>query len=121
MGLFSFLTQEVAVDLGTANTIIIYKDKIVVDDWEQCIHSDRVLARMHRAGLVDRESVHAEFGEIITGKKLGREHADERIFFNPFGLAIEDLAVAKVVYDRAVKAGLGTPIHLVDKEWDVLF
>ncbi|MBT6265826.1 MAG: 2,3-diaminopropionate biosynthesis protein SbnB, partial [Halieaceae bacterium] len=78
-------------------------------------------ARMHRAGLVDRESVHAEFGEIITGKKLGREHADERIFFNPFGLAIEDLAVAKVVYDRAVKAGLGTPIHLVDKEWDVLF
>jgi hypothetical protein len=26
-----------------------------------------------------------------------------------------------VVYDRAVKAGLGTPIHLVDKEWDVLF
>ena len=96
-------------------------DKIVVDDWEQCIHSDRVLARMHRAGLVDRESVHAEFGEIITGNKLGREHADERIFFNPFGLAIEDLAVAKVVYDRAVKAGLGTPIHLVDKEWDVLF
>ena len=96
-------------------------DKIVVDDWEQCVHSDRVLARMHRAGLVDRESIHAEFGEIITGKKLGREHADERIFFNPFGLAIEDLAVAKVVYDRAIEAGLGTPIRLVDKEWDVLF
>lgn len=32
MGLFSFLTQEVAVDLGTANTIIIYNDKIVVDE-----------------------------------------------------------------------------------------
>jgi rod shape-determining protein MreB len=32
MGLFSFLTQDVAVDLGTANTIIIYNDKIVVDE-----------------------------------------------------------------------------------------
>lgn len=31
MGLFSFLTQELAIDLGTANTIIIYNDKIVVD------------------------------------------------------------------------------------------
>lgn len=32
MGLFSFLTQEVAIDLGTANTIIIHNDKIVVDE-----------------------------------------------------------------------------------------
>ncbi|MEW5845238.1 MAG: rod shape-determining protein [Bacteroidota bacterium] len=31
MGLFSFLTQELAIDLGTANTIILYNDKIVVD------------------------------------------------------------------------------------------
>lgn len=95
-------------------------DKIVVDDWEQCVHSDRVLARMHRAGLVDRGSIHAEFGEIITGQKAGRENEDERIFFNPFGLAIEDLAVAKTVYDRALEQGLGTDIELVDREWDVL-
>lgn len=32
MGLFSFLTQELAIDLGTANTIIIYNDKILVDE-----------------------------------------------------------------------------------------
>jgi len=32
MGLFSFLTQELAIDLGTANTIVIYNDKIVVDE-----------------------------------------------------------------------------------------
>jgi rod shape-determining protein MreB and related proteins len=32
MGLFSFLTQELAIDLGTANTIIIHDDKIVVDE-----------------------------------------------------------------------------------------
>lgn len=32
MGLFSFFTQEIAIDLGTANTLIIYNDKIVVDE-----------------------------------------------------------------------------------------
>jgi len=32
MGLFSFLTKEIAIDLGTANTVIIYNDKVVVDE-----------------------------------------------------------------------------------------
>ncbi len=32
MGLFSFLTQEIAIDLGTANTVVIHNDKIVVDE-----------------------------------------------------------------------------------------
>jgi rod shape-determining protein MreB len=32
MGLFNFFTQEIAIDLGTANTLIIYQDKVVVDE-----------------------------------------------------------------------------------------
>ena len=32
MGFFSFLTQELAIDLGTANTLIIHKEKVVVDE-----------------------------------------------------------------------------------------
>jgi rod shape-determining protein MreB len=32
MGLFNFFTQEIAIDLGTANTLIIYKDKVVIDE-----------------------------------------------------------------------------------------
>ena len=32
MGVFSFLNKEIAIDLGTANTIIIYNDKVVVDE-----------------------------------------------------------------------------------------
>ncbi|MFT6851042.1 MAG: rod shape-determining protein MreB [Sphingobacteriales bacterium] len=32
MGLFNFFTQEIAIDLGTANTLIIFKDKVVVDE-----------------------------------------------------------------------------------------
>ena len=32
MGAFSFLNKEIAIDLGTANTVIIYNDKVVVDE-----------------------------------------------------------------------------------------
>mgnify|MGYP003392175662 CR=1 FL=1 len=32
MGLFSFFNKELAIDLGTANTVIIYNDKVVVDE-----------------------------------------------------------------------------------------
>ena len=77
-------------------------DKIVVDDWHQSVHSDRVLARMHREGLVTRESIHGEFGAVVSGHIPGREDPDERIFWNPFGLAIEDIAVASAVYDQAL-------------------
>ena len=31
MGLFDFMTQDIAIDLGTANTLIIHNDKVVVD------------------------------------------------------------------------------------------
>ena len=96
-------------------------DKIVVDDWHQSVHSDRVLARMHREGLVTRESIHGEFGAVVSGHIPGREDPDERIFWNPFGLAIEDIAVASAVYDQALSKGLGKTLQLVDQEWDVLF
>jgi len=100
---------------------VLAADKIVVDDWIQCTHSDRVLARMNNAGLVSRESIHGEFGQIVTGALPARESDAERIFWNPFGLAIEDLAVALVMYKRAIERDVGTPIKLVDREWDVLF
>lgn len=101
--------------------LVQLSDKIVVDDWAQCVHSDRVLARMHKQGLLEREGIHGEFGEIVQGVIPGREDDQERIFFNPFGLAIEDLAVALTLYRKAEEQGLGSRVKLVDEEWDVLF
>jgi len=57
----------------------------------------------------------------VSGLIPGREDPDERIFWNPFGLAIEDIAVASAVYDQARSQGLGKTLQLVDQEWDVLF
>lgn len=51
MGLFSF-TQEIAIDLGTANTIIIHNDKIVVDEPSVVAldkRTDKLLARRRKS------------------------------------------------------------------------
>ena len=49
MGLFSFFTKEIAVDLGTANTLIVYNDEIVVDE-PSIIAIDRDTHRLQAVG-----------------------------------------------------------------------
>ncbi|MES2591336.1 MAG: rod shape-determining protein [Bacteroidota bacterium] len=49
MGLFNFLTQEIAIDLGTANTLIIHNDKVVVDE-PSIVAVDRITGRLIAVG-----------------------------------------------------------------------
>ncbi|MCB0379786.1 MAG: rod shape-determining protein [Flavobacteriales bacterium] len=49
MGLFSFLTQEIAIDLGTANTLIIHNDKVVVDE-PSIVAKDRMSGKVIAVG-----------------------------------------------------------------------
>jgi len=60
----------------------------------------------------DCPEVHAELGELVTGRKKGRETAAERTFAANLGLAIDDMAVAPLIYQRAVDKGIGTRLPL---------
>jgi ornithine cyclodeaminase len=53
------------------------------------------------------QDIYASLGEIVIGNKPGRENDQEVTFFKTVGLAIEDLALAKLVYDRAIQTGIG--------------
>lgn len=80
--------------------------KIVVDILEQCA----TIGDLHhalQAGLVTIADVHAELGEIVAGKKLGRESADEIIVFDSTGMALQDVAAAASVYEKAMREGCG--------------
>ena len=63
MGIFNFLTQELAIDLGTANTLIIYKDKLVVDE-------PSIIARNRRTGEIlavgtEAQKMHGRLTKIL--------------------------------------------------------
>jgi ornithine cyclodeaminase len=87
-------------------------DKIVVDDWGQCRKGQFGSLRAHvDQGLLSEENLHAELGQIVAGKKPGRESDDETILFWHRGLATTDIAVGHALYQRAVERGIGTTLR----------
>jgi alanine dehydrogenase len=94
-----------AVDLSLTEVM----DKIVVDDWGQATVGPFGALRAHvDTGLLTRDRVHAELGQIVAGHRPGRERPEERILFWHRGLATTDLAVAHLVWRRAEALGVGT-------------
>ena len=71
MGFFSFfsLTKEIAIDLGTANTIIIHDDKIVIDE-PSIVAIDKKTDRLVAVGLEAQEMQGKEHDGIKTGRPL---------------------------------------------------
>jgi ornithine cyclodeaminase/alanine dehydrogenase-like protein (mu-crystallin family) len=57
-------------------------------------------------------NIHADLGELVTGRKPGRQDASERTMTANLGLAIDDMAVAPLLYRRAREKGIGTWLDL---------
>lgn len=102
--------------------VVFQASKVIVDDWP-LVKSDthRLLGRMYRAGqLVGPDEappqtadgayrqVDAQLSDLVLGKKSGREHEDDILLVNPFGLAIEDLACATRIYQQALERSVGS-------------
>jgi alanine dehydrogenase len=82
------------------------KSKIFVDDWAQAQHSGEINVALSQ-GLVPRENLRGSLGEVVAGKKPGREDAQEITIFDSTGLVIQDLALGQAVYQLAQERGLG--------------
>ncbi len=80
--------------------------KFCTDDTEQLLH-------YRQAGYFqDIPPIHADLGELVAGKKVGRQKADERTMTANLGLAIDDMAVAPILYRRALEKGIGKKLPL---------
>jgi len=96
--------------MDAAKDVFLSADKVVVDDWEQCKPGGRFGAlRAHvDQGLLTEETLHGELGDVVVGRKPGRETDDERILFWHRGLATCDVALGALLVERAVERGVGT-------------
>jgi ornithine cyclodeaminase/alanine dehydrogenase-like protein (mu-crystallin family) len=74
-----------------------------VDDWEQSNREKKIINQLVLEGRFSREQLHAEFGEVLAGRRPDRESDDEIIVLNPMGMAMADIACAAEVYTRACR------------------
>ena len=100
-----------APDKQELDPALLAASTVVVDVLEQCAQ----MGDLHHAldaGVMTRAHVHAELADVVSGARPGRRSADEVTVFDSTGTAIEDVAAAWLVYERAVARGLGMPVDL---------
>ena len=91
-------------------------DRIFVDDWDQVKHHGvDVSWRAVKEGFIPEENISGELGEVVSGKKQGRQSETDRILFNPIGMGIHDLSEAYRVYQEAKANGVGTTLTYFEK------
>jgi len=86
---------------------------LVVDVLEQCAEIGE-LQHALAGGLMTREQVHAELADVVVGRRPGRTRDDEVIIFDSSGTALQDVAAAITVYEKARATGRGTEVTLDD-------
>lgn len=83
-------------------------DKLVVDDWSQCKGGMFGSLRAHvEAGKLSEQTLYAELGEIVAGRKLGRQSDDETNLFWHRGLSLSDIALGHAIMQKAQRMGIG--------------
>ncbi|HET9489228.1 MAG TPA: ornithine cyclodeaminase family protein, partial [Methylomirabilota bacterium] len=106
VGADSYGKQELEPSLLASSTL-------VVDVLEQCAEIGE-LQHALAAGLMTRDQVHAELAEVVVGRRPDRTRDDEITVFDSTGTALQDVAAAIVVYDKARAMERGTEVNLDD-------
>lgn len=86
---------------------ILRRATVFVDDPVQAVHSGEINVPIAQ-GLFSPDEIAGTLGEVITGK-TGRRSADEITIFDSTGLAIQDLAIAKIAMQQAQVIDLPFP------------
>jgi alanine dehydrogenase len=79
---------------------ILLRGKIVVDDVEQASHSGEINVPLSQ-GVIKVDDIYGTLGDIVVGKKRGRESDEEITIFDSTGLAIEDVICAGLAYEES--------------------
>lgn len=100
--------------------LVLECELLLVDDWDAVAHDRRrLLGRLHAAGRLDGPAaaprpgvrrVDAELGDVLAGRHPGRFRPEDVVVVNPFGLAVEDIALAADAYGVGVERGLGVEL-----------
>jgi len=85
--------------------------RVFTDDTDQCINVGEIEIPVAR-GILKREAISGEIGDIMTGKAVGRENDEQITVFDATGTALLDLLTGKLALDAAGKKGVGGTVKL---------
>jgi alanine dehydrogenase len=100
-GLFLAAVGADSEDKQELESEILASSALIVDHLEQCA----TIGELHHAiagGFMEREDVRAELWEVVVGHRAGRASDAEVVVFDSTGTALQDVAAAATVYERAV-------------------
>jgi alanine dehydrogenase len=90
---------------------LLKRARVIVDSPEQAMHSGEINVGIDQGALSPR-NIAASLGEVVIGKKPGRQSDRDITVFDSTGLAIQDVAVAGCIYQRALQLKRGIPLTL---------
>jgi ornithine cyclodeaminase/alanine dehydrogenase-like protein (mu-crystallin family) len=94
------------------DTAAIVKSRLYVDRRESTMNEAGDFLFPKKEGAITDDHILGELGELLLGRVSGRGAQDEITLFKSLGLAVEDLAAANHVYEKAVEAGFGIAVEL---------
>ena len=86
--------------------------RVFVDRRESALNESGDYLLAAKEGLINPDSIVGEIGELLIGTKAGRNSVDEITVFKSLGLAIEDVACAEYLYEKAMAQNSGTWVNL---------
>ncbi len=90
----------------------IVRSRVFVDNLATAMEKSGDLVLPVSEGALGFDDVQAELGEVIAGKKRGRTSEEDITLFNSVGIGLQDLAIGRLLYDKALERGLGLQIDL---------
>jgi len=94
------------------DTAAVLASRLFVDRTESTVNESGDFLFPKQEGALDESHIVGEIGDILVGTIAGRTSEDEITLFKSLGLAVEDLAAAHYVYERATETGTGTSVEL---------
>jgi ornithine cyclodeaminase len=99
-------------DARELDTAAVAGARLFVDRRESALAEAGDLLIPIAEGALGDEHIRGEIGELLLGTRPGRESQEEITLFKSLGLAVEDVAAARVVFANAIRAGAGTWVEL---------
>ena len=94
------------------DTAAVVRSRLFVDRRESTVNEAGDFLFPKKEGAVSDDHILGEIGSILVGEVEGRTSPEEITLFKSLGLAIEDLASAYYVYNRAKEKGMGTSVEI---------